>query len=71
MHSGIVLPAIRLSVKEEPPLVAMTSPWFPIIATLLIAAVVGAWATAPLVATPPLGGHPHVRQPHAIDAEDL
>ena len=28
----------------------MTSPWLPTIATLLIAAVVGACATAPLVA---------------------
>jgi len=35
---------------DDPPLVAMTSPWVPIIATLLIAAIVGACATAPLVA---------------------
>ena len=50
MHSGKVLPEAPPPGKEDPPLVAMTSPWLPIIATLLIAAVVGAWATAPLVA---------------------
>ena len=51
MHSGMVLPLAPPPIREVPPLVAMTSPWLPIIATLLIAAVVGAWATAPLVAT--------------------
>jgi hypothetical protein len=50
MHSGMVLPLAPPPIKEDPPLVAMTSPWLPITATLLIAAVVGAWATAPLVA---------------------
>src|SRR5580704_8974840 len=50
MHSGMVLPLAPPPIREDPPLVAMTSPWLPIIAMLLIAAVVGACATAPLVA---------------------
>ena len=50
MHSGMVLPLAPPPIREDPPLVAMTSPWLPIIATLLIAAVVDACATAPLVA---------------------
>src|SRR5580704_3302931 len=50
MHSGMVLPLAPPPIREDPPLVAMTSPWLPITAMLLIAAVVGACATAPLVA---------------------
>ena len=49
-HSGMVLPLAPPLRREDPPLVAMTSPWVPMIAALLIAAVVGACATAPLVA---------------------
>ena len=53
MHSGMVLPVAPPPVMAVPPLVAMTSPWVPMIAPVagaMIAAVVGAWATAPLVA---------------------
>jgi hypothetical protein len=50
MHSGIFLP-VAPPVIDEPPLVAMTSPSVPTIAAVgaSIAAVTGAWGTAPLV----------------------
>src|SRR3974390_312798 len=52
MHSGMFLPDAPPPFLDDPPLVAMTSPSAPTIAAVggSIAAVVGAWATAPLVA---------------------
>ena len=49
-HSGISLP-VAPPVIDDPPLVAMTSPSVPTIAAVggSIAAVTGAWGTAPLV----------------------
>ena len=51
MHPGMSFP-VAPPVIDEPPLVAMTSPSVPTIAAVgaSIAALVGAWATAPLVA---------------------
>lgn len=52
MHSGIFLPVAPPSFSDEPPLVAMTSPVVPTMAAVgaSIAALTGAWGTAPLVA---------------------
>ena len=52
MHSGMFLPVAPPSLIDDPPLVAMTSPWVPTIAAVggSIAAVTGASGTAPLVA---------------------
>ena len=51
MHSGMSLP-VAPPVIDDPPLVAMTSPPLSTIAAVggAIAAVTGAWGTAPLVA---------------------
>ena len=51
MHPGMSFP-VAPPVIDEPPLVAMTSPSVPTIAAVgaRIAALVGAWGTAPLVA---------------------